>query len=74
MTLHIRNARILTLAAASGAEARRGKVLGDLGVVPAGDVVVTEGRIAAVGPGLTAPADATVIEANGRVLIPPFVD
>ena len=74
MTLHIRNARILTLAAASGAEARRGKVLGDLGVVPAGDVVVTEGRIAAVGPGLTAPADATVIEANGRVLMPGFVD
>ena len=74
MTLHIRNARILTLAAASGAEARRGKALGDLGVVPAGDVVVTDGRIAAVGPGLTAPADATVIEANGRVLMPGFVD
>lgn len=74
MTLHIRNARILTLAAASGAEARRGKALGDLGVVPAGDVVVTDGRIAAAGPGLTAPADATVIEANGRVLMPGFVD
>lgn len=74
MTLHIRNARILTLAAASGAEARRGKALGDLGVIPAGDVVVTDGRIAAVGPGLTAPADATVIEANGRVLMPGFVD
>lgn len=74
MTLHIRNARILTLAAASGAEPRRGKALGDLGVIPAGDVVVADGRIAAVGPGLTAPADATVIEANGRVLMPGFVD
>ena len=74
MTLHIRNARILTLAAACGAEARRGKALGDLGVISAGDVVVTDGRVAAVGPGLTAPADATVIEANGRVLMPGFVD
>jgi imidazolonepropionase len=73
MTLHIRNARILTLAA-TGAEPRRGKALGELGIIPAGDVVVTAGCIAAVGSGLTAPADATVIEANGRVLMPGFVD
>lgn len=74
MTLHIRNARILTLAGATGAEPRRGPALGDLGIIPAGDVVVTDGRIAAVGSGLTAPADATVIEGNGRVLMPGFVD
>ncbi|MBX3750208.1 MAG: imidazolonepropionase [Opitutaceae bacterium] len=72
MTLHIRNARLLTLA--GGAEPRRGKALGELGVVATGDVVVADGRITAVGPGLTAPADATVIEANGRVLMPGFVD
>ncbi len=48
--------------------------MGELGVIPAGDVVVTDGRIAAVGPNLPAPADATVIEANGRVLMPGFVD
>lgn len=72
MTLHIRNARLLTLA--GGAEPRRGKALGELGVVAAGDVVVADGRITAVGPGLTAPSDATVIEANGRVLLPGFVD
>ena len=72
MTLHLRNARILTLN--GGAEPRRGQALGELGVIPAGDVVVTEGRIAAVGPNLPAPADATVIEANGRVLMPGFVD
>jgi imidazolonepropionase len=74
MTLHIRNARILTLAGAAGTEPRRGKDLGELGVIPAGDVIVTDGRIGAVGPGVTAPADATVIEANGRVLMPGFVD
>ncbi len=80
MTLHIRNARILTLAhstssgLAGGAEPRRGAALGELGVIPAGDVLVADGRITAVGPGLTAPADATVIEANSRVLLPGFVD
>ena len=72
MTLHIRNARLLTLA--GGAEPRRGKALGELGVIPAGDVVVADGRITAVGPALTAPPDATVVEANGRVLMPGFVD
>jgi len=72
MTLHIRNARILTLA--GGAEPRRGAALGELGVIPAGDVLVADGRINAVGPGLTGPAGATVIEANGRVLLPGFVD
>lgn len=80
MTLHVRNARILTLARstdsgqAGGAEPRRGPAMGELGVISAGDVVVTDGRIAAVGPNLPAPADATVIEANGRVLMPGFVD
>lgn len=72
MTLHLRNARILTLA--GGPEPRRGRALGELGVIPAGDVIVADGRITAVGPGLAAPADATVIEANGRVLMPGFVD
>lgn len=72
MTLHIRNARILTLS--GGDVPRRGAALGELGVIPAGDVLVADGRITAVGPGLTAPADTTVIEANGRVLLPGFVD
>jgi imidazolonepropionase len=80
MTLHLRNARILTMARstssgqAGGAEPRRGAALGELGVIPAGDVLVADDRITAVGPGLTAPVDATVIEANGRVLLPGFVD
>jgi len=68
----IRNARILTLAA--GARPRRGRELHELSVVPRGDVLVADGAIAAVGPKLEAPAETEVIDANGRVLMPGFVD
>lgn len=40
------------------------------GVLERADVLVRGGRIAGVGTGLTAPAGATVIEANGRSLTP----
>ena len=72
MSLLIRNARILTMAGPTGA--RRGKALGDLGVLPAGDVLVAEGKIAAVAPKLEATAGTETIDANGRVLMPGFVD
>jgi imidazolonepropionase len=80
MPLHIRNARILTLAppAGSGQTAssgpRRGKAHGELGIIPAGEVLVDEGKIAAVGLKVEAPAGAEVIDATGRVLMPGFVD
>lgn len=75
MSLLIRNARLLTLAQlGAGARPRRGRALGDLGVIPHGEVLVREDRIAAVGEKVEAPADAEVIEANGRVLLPGFVD
>ena len=38
------------------------------------DVLATAGRIVAIGPRLQAPADAQVIEADGWLLSPPFVD
>ncbi len=38
------------------------------------DVVVADGQIAEIGPGLTAPAGADVIEAPGQVLLPGLVD
>jgi len=38
------------------------------------DLLVQAGRIAAVGPALAAPADAQVIDAQGWLVIPPFVD
>ncbi len=38
------------------------------------DVLAESGRIAAIGPHLPAPPGATVIEADGQLLTPPFVD
>jgi len=70
--LLIRNARILTLAGPNGP--RRGKDLAELGILPQGDVLVSEGKITAVGPRVEGPADAEIIEAQGRVLLPGFID
>lgn len=72
MSLLFRNARVLTLAGPSGP--RRGKALRELGVLPQGEVLVIDDKIAAVGPKVEAPADAQVIDAVGRVLMPGFVD
>ncbi|GAY18503.1 dihydroorotase [Mycobacterium sp. shizuoka-1] len=38
------------------------------------DVLVADGQIAEIGPALTAPDDADVIDATGQVLLPGFVD
>lgn len=72
MSLLLRNARVLTLAA--GAIPRRGAELGNLGILPKGDVLVTDGKIAAVGETVPAPEGTEVIDAAGRVLMPGFVD
>jgi imidazolonepropionase-like amidohydrolase len=42
------------------------------GVLEDGDILIRDGRIAAVATGLTAPEDATVIEAQGRPVTPGF--
>jgi imidazolonepropionase len=72
MSLLIRHARIVTLAA--GERPRRGAALRELGVIERGDVLVRDGLVAAIGPTLEAPPDAQQIEAGGRVLMPGFVD
>ncbi len=72
MSLHFRNARLITLRGDPGP--RRGKALRELGVIPHGEVLVADGKIAAVGEKVEAPADAEVIDAAGRVLMPGFVD
>jgi imidazolonepropionase len=72
MTLHIRNARVLTLAA--GNRLRRGKELRELDIIPSGEVLLTGDRITAVSTKVEAPADAEVIDAQGRVVMPGFVD
>ena len=81
MSLLIRHARVLTLAqpktdssVLAGARPRRGPALRELGVIARGDVLVQDGKIAAVGAELPVPPDAEVIEADGRVLMPGFVD
>lgn len=38
------------------------------------DVLIENGKIAAVGPKLAAPAGATVIQAAGQLVLPGFVD
>ena len=80
MALLIRNARVLTLTlpSASGSSPlsrpRRGMEMSELGILPQGEVLVSEGRIVAVGPKVEAPSDAEIIDAQGRVLMPGFVD
>lgn len=53
---------------------RRGPKLGELGVVPNADVIIDRGRIIAVGSSLSIPPGSKVLEADGRVLMPSFVD
>ena len=72
MSLLIRNARLLTLAA--GDIPRRGAALGNLAIVPRGDVLVVDGKIGSVGENLAAPEGTEVIDAAGRVVMPGFVD
>ena len=72
MPLLIRNARLLTLA--GSAAPRRGKALGDLGLIPSGEVLITDGKITAVGPTVEAPVGTEAIDAGGRVVMPGFVD
>lgn len=57
--LLIRNATILTVTH---------------GTLENGDILIKDGRIAAVGSGLKAPADAQVIDANGQFVMPGIID
>lgn len=70
--LLVRDARVLTLA--NGSRPRRGAELGDLSAIERADVLVEGGKVTAVGTGLAAGRDTTVIDARGRVLMPAFVD
>jgi imidazolonepropionase-like amidohydrolase len=56
----VRNATVWTSAAA--------------GTLERADLLVRDGRIAAIGTGLTAPADAVVIDAAGRHVTPGLID
>jgi imidazolonepropionase-like amidohydrolase len=44
------------------------------GTVQNGSILIRDGKIAAVGPNVTAPADALVIDAAGKYVIPGIID
>lgn len=74
--LFIKNAsQIITV---SGVAAKRGKEMGDIGVIEGGAVLVQNGKITAVGksPELEARVDGATetIDAAGRIVLPGFVD
>ena len=79
-TVFFRGARVLTMGGQPGDQrgdqpgARRGTAAGELGAIDGCDVLVEAGQVSAVGTGLSQPAEATVIEAAGRVLMPAFID
>ena len=69
----ITNARVLTLA--RGGRPRRGGATRDLAPIEVGSVLVENGRVTRVEPGeIDPPADAAVIDAGGRVVMPAFID
>lgn len=60
-SLVIRGARVLTMDA-------------QLGDLPRGDIVVSDGRIASVGENLPLPPGAAILDGTDRLVIPGFVD
>lgn len=73
----ITNARLLTIAAPAGDRApRRSEGMSDLGVVDRGWILVRDGVIADLGPGTpeAPPPGTEVVHAEGRVVMPAFVD
>ena len=53
---------------------RHARVFDGARILPEATVLVQDGRITAVGPNLTAPADAQVIDATGKTLMPGLID
>ncbi len=58
-TILIRNATVLTITK---------------GTVQNGSVLIENGRIAAIGKNVSAPADATIVDATGKYLMPGIID
>ncbi len=71
-SLTIANARVLTLAGPE--HVRRGASLRNLGVIENGFVRIEDGRIARVGEGEPRGRDGTIVDADGRVVMPCWVD
>ncbi len=58
------------------ARPRTGPEMADIGIIPNGVVLMDGERIVAVGPAsaVEVPADSTVVDAGGRIVMPGFVD
>jgi imidazolonepropionase len=77
MNLLIRHAAQLVCVARYGERAKRGRDLQDLAVIEDGAVVIHDGRIDWIGPTSELPpiaADAAIIDAAGKVVLPGFID
>jgi imidazolonepropionase len=75
--LVIRNAAQLVRVSREGDLSRRGRAMRDLAVLDGGALVAEDGRITWVGPTADLPplpADAKVIDATGKVVLPGFID
>ncbi|MCR9076714.1 MAG: imidazolonepropionase, partial [bacterium] len=68
----ITNARILTLAGPD--TPRRGTAMRELAPIDRGSIVLRDGRIESVAESVEIPDDAEPIDAQGRVVMPAFVD
>lgn len=66
------NARILTLA--RGNTPRRGLEMGQLSPIDVGTVLIINGQIEQVGEHVHLPTNTEIIHADGRVLMPSFID
>ena len=44
------------------------------GTIQNGSVLIQDGKISAIGKNVSAPADATVVDATGKFLIPGIID
>lgn len=70
--LAITNARILTLPGSDSP--RRGTAMRELALIDNGTIVLRDGTIESVGASIPIPDDAEPIDAQGRVVMPAFVD
>jgi imidazolonepropionase len=72
----VNTSQLVTLA--GPARARRGRELRDLAIIPAGAMLVRDGRIHATGPRVeierSLGSNTEVVDAGGRVVLPGFVD
>jgi len=74
LTLGSLGAAVPVLAAGAPLMFRNARVFDGTRMIPKADVLVRDGRIEAVGPNISVPADAQAIDGNGKTLLPGLID